>query len=400
MSIFARHDLDQERQAVVMHRAWELAMSGHHRDASAVLTRLHSEKFDDAQHWLDAKHIRTKMDEVCNRAAAARMRSIPDLLRADDAEMIWQTLAIENAAWWMRDFDTYGSCFLQSPRFKFHAWVREEGMTIRDGWDAFSKRTREDIARDPIPNPYFAFENTIENRNITVVGDMAWCTYNQVYQTADLPGYRGPGREDDVRVFERHDGKWLTAFYGFFNLNFGQTDAPLWEIDHTRAIIWQNPAAKIYMTSESDAMMRAGKFHLRDHQADEKLAEAIAKIVGLDYGFLSRRRSIPVVVDSGYDLPANVWWVIAENGKLTISFNDQPLLLARLDTASKAFALSPAQHRLTSALVEGMQLTDAAEREGVSLNTAKTQLQRVFDKVGVRTQPALVRALLAVTERN
>lgn len=400
MSIFARHDLDQERQAIVMHRAWELAMSGKHSDAGVVLTQLRNEKFGDAEQWLNAKHLRTKMDEVCSRATNAKLRSIPVLNGGGDAETIWQTLITENAAWWTRDFDAYAACFLHSPSFRFHAWVREEGMTIRTGWDAFAKRTREDIIRDPIPNPYFAFENTIENRNITVVGDMAWCSYNLVYQTADLPGFRGPGREDDVRVFERHNGKWLTAFYGFFNLNFGQTDAPLWEIDVNGIIIWQNPAAKIYLASDCDALMRAGRLRLRDQHADQKLSEAISTIIGLDYGFLSRRRSIPVVVDAGYDLPATVWWVIAENGKLTVSFNDQPLLLARLDTASKAFALSPAQHRLTSALVEGMQLADAAEREGVSLSTAKTQLQRVFDKVGVRTQPALVRALLAVTERN
>jgi DNA-binding CsgD family transcriptional regulator len=400
MSIFARHDLDQERQAVVMHRAWELAMTGTYRDFSAVLTQLQNEKFNDVEHWLSAKHIRSKMDDVCNRAANTKLRSIPVLQNTEDAEAIWQTLAIENAAWWMRDFDAYAACFLQSPRFKFHAWVREEGMTIRNGWDIFAQRTREDIDRDPISNPYFAFENTIEKRNLTVIGDMAWCTYNLVYQTADLPGYRGPGREDNVRVFERHDGKWLTAFCGFFNLNFGQTDAPLWEIDHSGTVIWQNPAAKIYLAGEQDAVMRGGRLRLRDLQADEKLTEAIAAIIKLDYGFLSRRRSMPIVVDAGYDLPATVWWVIAENGKLTISFNDKPLLLARLDTASKAFALSPAQHRLASALIEGMQLNDAAEREGVSLNTAKTHLQRVFDKVGVRNQPALVRALLAVTERN
>jgi DNA-binding CsgD family transcriptional regulator len=400
MTIFFRRGLDQEQQAIVMHRAWELAMSGHQKNADTVLAQLHSEKFGDAEKWISAKLVRSKLDEVCTRSFDALRRTFPVLQSGSDAETIWQTLIVENAAWWMRDFDAYASCFLQSPRFRFHAWVREEGMTIRIGWDSFAKRTREDMTRDPIPNPYFAFENTIENRNITVVGDMAWCTHNLVYQTADLPDHRGPGVEDNVRVFERHNGKWLTAFHGFFNLNFGQTDAPLWEVDRSATIIWQNPAAKVYIAGENDAMMRGGKLHLRDQQADEKLAEAIAKIADLDYGFLSRRRSMPVVADAGHDQPATVWWVIAENGKLTISFNDQPLLLARLDTASRAFGLSPAQRRLASALVEGMPLTDVAEREGVSLSTAKTQLQRVFDKVGVRTQPALVRALLAVTERN
>jgi DNA-binding CsgD family transcriptional regulator len=34
---------------------------------------------------------------------------------------------------------------------------------------------------------------------------------------------------------------------------------------------------------------------------------------------------------------------------------------------------------------------------GVTLNTARTHLRRLFDKTGVRTQAALVRALLAIT---
>lgn len=400
MSIFARHDLDQERQAAVMHRAWELAMTGLHLNADAILARLRRDEFDDAETWLNARLLRDKIDDVCRRSAAARQRQIPAMLKSDNSEAIFQVLARELASWWMRDFDAYAACFVQSPRFRFHAWVREEGMTIRTGWDAFAAHNREDMRRDPIPNPYFAFETTLENRNLTVMGDMAWCTYSTVYQTADLPHYRGPGKEDVVRVLERHGGLWRTAFYGFFNLNFGQTDAPLWEIDQTGRVIWQNPAAKLYLASESEAVVRAGRLRMRDQQSDEKLAEAIATVFDLDYGFLSRRRSVPVVVESGYGAAATVWWVIAENGKLTVSYNDQPLLLARLDTAAKAFALSPAQHRLAIALVEGLALADAATREVVSLSTAKTHLQRIFDKVGVRTQPALVRALLAVTERN
>jgi DNA-binding CsgD family transcriptional regulator len=33
---------------------------------------------------------------------------------------------------------------------------------------------------------------------------------------------------------------------------------------------------------------------------------------------------------------------------------------------------------------------------GITANTARTHLDRIFDKTGVRTQPALVRALLSV----
>jgi DNA-binding CsgD family transcriptional regulator len=50
----------------------------------------------------------------------------------------------------------------------------------------------------------------------------------------------------------------------------------------------------------------------------------------------------------------------------------------------------------TRLIIAGHDLVNAAERLGVSVNTTRTHLQRMFDKTGVRTQPALVRALLSV----
>jgi DNA-binding CsgD family transcriptional regulator len=52
--------------------------------------------------------------------------------------------------------------------------------------------------------------------------------------------------------------------------------------------------------------------------------------------------------------------------------------------------------RLAALIVEGCDLTRAADQLGISANTARTQLQRMFDKTGVRSQPALVRMLLSV----
>ena len=403
MSIYARHELDQERQAQVMHRTWELAMTGQYRDWAAVVTVLRGEGHLDVERWLDVPPVHTRLADVCDKASKARARQVPDpnaTAGMSDESAIWQLLGAEVASFWMRDFETYSSCYVQSPRLRFQAWVREEGSTLRQGWDDVAVRIRQDMERDPIQNPFFAFETLLENRNITVGTDMAWCTFEAAFPTADLPGFRGPGREYAFRVVERHQSRWKIAFLGFFNLNFGQTDAPLWEVDATGRVLWQNSAAIGHLKDARDVVIRAGRLRMREDSADQRLTEALSMVAKLDYGYLSRHRSLPVVVDPGHDLPATVWWVVAENGKLTVSFNDEPLLLARLDTAARAFSLSPAQHRLAMALLEGLALADAAERDGVSLSTAKTQLQRIFDKVGVRTQPALVRALLAVTERN
>ena len=63
--------------------------------------------------------------------------------------------------------------------------------------------------------------------------------------------------------------------------------------------------------------------------------------------------------------------------------------------AREVYGLSPAQVRLARLIVDGQDLAAAADLLGVSVNTLRTQLQRIFDKTGVRSQAALVRALLS-----
>lgn len=59
------------------------------------------------------------------------------------------------------------------------------------------------------------------------------------------------------------------------------------------------------------------------------------------------------------------------------------------------FSLSPAEARLTQQLALGQSMEDAATALGVSHNTAKTQLKKVFAKVGVNRQPELLQAIYA-----
>jgi len=59
------------------------------------------------------------------------------------------------------------------------------------------------------------------------------------------------------------------------------------------------------------------------------------------------------------------------------------------------FGLSPAEARLTQQLALGQAVEAAAQALGISRNTAKTQLKKVFAKVGVKRQPELVQAIYA-----
>jgi DNA-binding CsgD family transcriptional regulator len=70
-----------------------------------------------------------------------------------------------------------------------------------------------------------------------------------------------------------------------------------------------------------------------------------------------------------------------------------------VDAAAASFAatweLTPAESRLVGALLDGRTLVGYARKTGLSPNTAKAQLGRVFEKTGATSQPHLIRMMLA-----
>jgi len=63
------------------------------------------------------------------------------------------------------------------------------------------------------------------------------------------------------------------------------------------------------------------------------------------------------------------------------------------------FGLSPAEAELVLALLDGDTLEDFAERRGVRVSTARTQLKSAFNKTDTRRQAELVTAVLAALPR-
>ena len=64
------------------------------------------------------------------------------------------------------------------------------------------------------------------------------------------------------------------------------------------------------------------------------------------------------------------------------------------DLLASLYGLTPAEAELASLLSAGHSIEEAAEIRGVTLNTARSQMKRVFSKTGVNRQADLVRLLL------
>jgi DNA-binding CsgD family transcriptional regulator len=58
------------------------------------------------------------------------------------------------------------------------------------------------------------------------------------------------------------------------------------------------------------------------------------------------------------------------------------------------YGLTPTEQKLTLLIFEGYRLTGAAERLGISLNTARTHMKRIYTKTKTSHQSELVRVLL------
>jgi DNA-binding CsgD family transcriptional regulator len=93
-------------------------------------------------------------------------------------------------------------------------------------------------------------------------------------------------------------------------------------------------------------------------------------------------------------------WVLLEDSKVLVSFDDAATVARRITRAQEVYGPSPAQVRLARLIVDGHDLAAAADLLAVSVNTLRTQLQRIFDKTGARSQAALVRSLLALTRQT
>jgi DNA-binding CsgD family transcriptional regulator len=316
-----------------------------------------------------------------------------------DEDAIWRTVMAEHVAYWMRDVPALEALFVHAPYFRWWAGIGAGGATLTNGWDAYLMTLRIDIVQDPDRNPFFAYRARFEDCMIRIGGDMAFVTYRTVFPTEDMPGFHGPETGHHMKILERVGARWLIAGTVVLDDQFGQTEVPMWEIDPAGRIVRQSPAATRYLETEPDRELsvRAGRLHLGDAETNRRLQQAMREAKDAAWGgVMATSMAIPIVFDPGNDLPARVWWAGRRGTILYVALNDPSLIAARIERAAAAFGLSPSQRRLTASIVEGRALTDAAAREGIRISTARTQLQRIFDKVGVRTQPALVRALLAV----
>jgi DNA-binding CsgD family transcriptional regulator len=309
-----------------------------------------------------------------------------------DRAAIVALIAAETEAYRRRDYEAWARCWTQAPhagRWIFHS---AQGLVIMEGWAENSGRIRALMTSHPVPE---TTEVRHESVNVHVGTDVAWATFEQHVSGAGVPLMDLAAISSEMRILERTADGWKIAFVANFHRTFEYATAAMLRVDGEGRVAWRNAAGESALAATPGLVVRAGKLRAVDRDADRRLQAAIRWAGELDRGVWPRRGSVPVVLGLARGEPADICWVVARDGRILVALNDRPLTEERLAAAASIYGLTPAQLRLAGLIVDGRSLVEAARDLRVSLNTARTQLRRMFEKTGVRSQAALVVALLA-----
>jgi DNA-binding CsgD family transcriptional regulator len=312
---------------------------------------------------------------------------------ADRAAII-ELIHRNRIAIWTRDYALWDTCFIHAPYTSRWGWWRAGGIFVRQGWDNLAARAR---AGGPPYNHANAYDTRVENLTLRIDGNMAWAIFEQHYPDRGRDdGLIGPGVIQEMRVFERHNGEWKIALLGFLDANAAPAGAIMIRVDAAGTVLWKSLAAETELAGSDDLVIRGGRLRFRDKAADQQLEAALSWATQVDTAYMSTHGAVPIVVDAGETIASRIYWVTVDAGMILVSLGTTAVDETRLKMAAVIFGLSPAQQRVAALVAEGLSLTEIAQRLEITANTARTHLDRIFEKTGVRTQTALVRVLLSV----
>jgi DNA-binding CsgD family transcriptional regulator len=314
-----------------------------------------------------------------------------------DEAAIMAVLKAETDAWLRRDFPAQAQHWVHSPQTRLMTAFASLGARVTEGWDAIGARLERQMQRF---KQYHDMEERFrwEGVNIVVVGDMAWVSYDLIgSDTGD--DFECTGTQHELKIFQRIDGVWKIGCLVLMQGTVEHATCPMIEVAADGRVRWMNRLAEERMRDHPGLLVAAGRLHARRRDCDAALREALRwAFAELETHVPPRlaaqqARAVPLGED---DAAVPLYcWVVIEDGKALVSFDDVAMAGRRIELAGAIYGLSPAQIRLARLIVDGNDLAAASDLLGVSVNTLRTHLQRMFDRTGVRSQAALVGVLLS-----
>ena len=319
---------------------------------------------------------------------------------ADDEAAVLAAVEEETLAFRSGDFDRWCAAWLQDPRTTEVFTSHEFGVNVIRGWDAIRANMANVFAND-LRCKFGDRGFDKSNLAISIDGNMAWVSFDQRWWHPDGIHYDD---NFELRFLECHNGNWKIVLSSVAAARATFTPPGRLGVDAERRVIWQAPGAAQALKNHPGLTISHGTLRGRRPEWDHALGDVLEQAARY-HGFFEARdfaartgrpfRS-PVVLGEDDDGSVLTCVVTVRDAITYVDTDPASEVEARLAMAEAVFCLSDAQTRLAREIVAGRGLTEASAQLGISVNTARTQLGRIYDKTGVNSQTALVRLLLSV----
>jgi DNA-binding CsgD family transcriptional regulator len=315
---------------------------------------------------------------------------------SEEEDEVMTFLRSEQESYYRGDFEAFIAHWHHGPEVRRIVSGPQVGTRAHTGWEEMRPRFEEGFRQ--FPQNFDAREVLRwDNIQIQVLGDMAWVTYDQVV-THPVPGLHAAPFSHETKIAQRIDGAWKLVCLIVVAPGVGREDVPLIELGSDGRVVSINALARVSLDKRASLVVSHGRPHARDRGFDPGLQAAIENCTmrlatNLPCGFEKEPASAVPLGENVSGQPI-FCWITTEQERVLISFDDAFQLHAMLEKAAISFSLSPAQLRLAERLASGLELATAAADLGVSVNTVRTQLRRMFEKTGTHNQAALVSRLM------
>lgn len=179
--------------------------------------------------------------------------------------------------------------------------------------------------------------------------------------------------------------------------------AGMFLLDGAGRIVHTNAAGAQMVDAQGPVHLVNGHFKLLDREPDRLLQEALAAAAGGPMALRGKAVSLPMTDADERDfilhmMPLDSKQRAALGADRATTFL---VFIRRLDSAgtaaiaafSERFALTKQEGRVLRAVIDTGSVPMAADVLGISPTTTRFHVTSIFDKTGVRTQPALIRLL-------
>ncbi|MEM0930013.1 MAG: helix-turn-helix transcriptional regulator [Pseudomonadota bacterium] len=314
-----------------------------------------------------------------------------------EAAAIMEVIERETYTFVDRDFDGWSQCWVQDDRTRLVSVSAVLGSTVIEGWPRLEAYMRQ-VFKEGMSCEIVSFDRT--GVEISVEGSLAFVVFEGHSLHAD-------GRAEntsETRVLTLRDGKWRIHYASFVLRGLQRDDDGRIAVDE-RGFVVSNQSAAVSQIA-GHRFLRISHGRLRASRPTwDKVLQAGLNSAAEHHGFCQHYRHtsrtgksfrLPLVLGETDDGGLAICTLFVRDGRTLIDLSNGNDLDDRMAMARAIFGLSDAQVALAHHIVSGDSLTLAAEFLGISINTARTHLSRVFEKTGVNSQTALVRTLLSI----